>query len=324
MQLPDPASRFKDALTSLPRPGGNGYHPRLLGVANVGIRCGLRPAEVATAIRAYTPAGGRRVPDKEIAEAVAKARNECRGPSRRGAWQRQRWRPPRPVRPAEPTFDAKAFMAARIAEGDGIGEADIWEASPVRLDTPPEQDAGMLLRALFAPDDVLYIGGTWGRTVKRVDEWLEQMETTGWVPPHVIPNPLTGMAGLTKDGRPSFRADGCVKSFRFAVAEFDGMSREDQVRFWWAVDLPVCALIDSGGKSLHAWIRVDGVQTAERWTELVENRLFRRYLVPLGCDAACRNEARLSRLPGHFRKEKGRWQKLLYLAPEGRAIHAST
>jgi len=213
-------------------------------------------------------------------------------------------------------------MAARIAEANGIGEVDIWEASPIRLDTAPAEDAGVLLRALYAPEDVLFIGDTLGRTVKRVNEWLKQMESAQWVPPHVIPNPLTGEIGRTKGGRPSYRADGCVKSFRFAVAEFDGMSREEQLRFWWAVDLPVCAWIDSGGKSLHAWIRIDGVETAEAWTEEVEELLFRRYLIPLGCDAACRNESRLSRLPGHFRKEKGRWQRLLYLAPEGRAIHA--
>lgn len=62
---------------------------------------------------------------------------------------------------------------------------------------------------------------------------------------------------------------------------------------------------------------------AAQWGELVEARLFGRYLIPLGCDAACRNEARLSRLPGHFRADKGQWQRLLYLSPEGRAIHAS-
>jgi len=213
-------------------------------------------------------------------------------------------------------------MAGRITEGDGIGEADIWEASPVRLDTAPAQDAVMLLQALYVPDDVLFIGGAFGRTVTRVGEWIKHIENVEWVPPHVIPNPLTGAIGMTKGGRPSFRADACVKSFRFAVAEFDDLSRDDQIRFWWAVELPICALIDSGGKSLHAWIRVDGVQTEARWTDLVERQLFGGYLVPLGCDAACRNEARLSRLPGHFRAEKGRWQRLLYLAPEGRPIHA--
>ena len=309
--------RFAAALSALPCPGGNGYHPRLLGAANIGIRAGIPPAEVAAALRAHTPAGGRRVPDREIADAVSKAALGRSGPpQRRGA---PRWRIPQPtVRP----FDAVGFMAARLAEGAVHGEADIWEASPVRLGTTCEQDTLLLLEALYTPGDVLFIGDRYERTVKTVAEWLADFRSGRPIPPHITPNPLTGETATTKDGRPSFRADACVKTFRFAVAEFDGMSLEDQLRFWWAVNLPVCALIDSGGKSLHAWIRIDGVETAEQWTDLVEGRLFGRWLVPLGCDAACRNEARLSRLPGHFRAEKWRWQRLLYLAPEGKAIHA--
>lgn len=212
-------------------------------------------------------------------------------------------------------------MAERLAEGAGREEMDIWEASPVRIATPPDQDAILLLESLYAPSDVLFMGDRYGRTVKTVAQWLAEFRAGRPIPPHMIPNPLTGQAAPTKDGRPSFRADACVKAFRFAVAEFDGMSREDQWRFWWAVNLPVCTLIDSGGKSLHAWIRIDGVETTEQWTDLVERKLFGRWLIPLGCDAACRNEARLSRLPGHFRAENGRWQRLLYLAPEGKAIH---
>ena len=310
--------RFSAALSTLPAPGGNGYHPRLLGVANIGIRSGLPPDEVAAAIRTHTPPGTRRVPDREIADAVGKAisgRADTPGP--RGV---PRWRAPRPA--ARP-FDAADFLAVRVADGDGFGEADILEASPIRIETPPEEDAALLLVALYEPTDVLYLGERYDSAVKTVAEWLAAFRAGRPLPPHIIPNPLNGQFGLTKDGRPSYRADACVSRFRFAVAEFDGMSRDDQLRFWWAVNLPVCALIDSGGKSLHAWIRIDGVKTAEQWTEFVEVRLFGRYLIPLGCDASCRNEARLFRLPGYLRTEKGRWQRLLYLAPEGRAIHAS-
>ena len=316
-------NHFHKALFSLPRPGGNGYHPRLLGVANVGIRAGLQPVDVAAAIRAHTPAGGRCVPDREIADAVHKAyrdqpavRRPWAGPRRPSI--RYRCQAPRP----EPQrFDAAAFMAARLAEGRDIREADIWEASPVRIETPPGQDAQLLLESLYAPGDVLFIGDQYGRTVKTVAEWLTVFRAGQPIPPHIIPNPLTGAAATTKDGRPSFRADACVKSFRFAVAEFDGLSREDQLSFWWAVNLPLCALIDSGGKSLHAWVRIDGIQAAEQWTRLVEDQLYGRYLVPLDCDAACRNEARLSRMPGHFRAEKKRWQRILFLAPEGRRVN---
>jgi hypothetical protein len=258
MRLPNPAARFAEALATLPRPGGNGYHPRLLGVANIGIRSGLPPSVVATALREHTPQSGRRVPDREIADAVNKAMDGRGVPPGRSALPR--WRPPRPARAAVKAFDAAAFLAARLTEGNGYGEADIWEASPIRLDWPPEQDAVEALARLYKPADVLFIGDTYGRTVKTVAEWLTDFRAGRPLPPHVIPNPVTGDIAMTKDGRPSFRADACVKSFRFAVAEFDGMSREDQLRFWWAVNLPVCALIDSGGKSLHAWIRIDGVR----------------------------------------------------------------
>ena len=310
---------FAAALSSLPRPGGNGYHPRLLGVANIGIRSGLSPDEVAAALRAHTPQGGRRVPDREIADAVTKAMDgRPNFPTRRRP--ARRWHTPCP---APKTFDVPTFMRRMQREADGIEEADIWAASPVRIDWPPEQDAIEILSRLYAPDDVLFIGDTYGRRVRTVADWMAHFRAGRPIPPHIIPNPLTGQAAPTKAGRPSLRADACVKSFRFAVAEFDGMSREDQLRFWWSINVPVCALIDSGGKSLHAWIRMDDIATTEMWTKLVEGEIFRRFLIPLGCDAACRNEARLSRLPGHFRTEKGRWQRILYLAQKGRAIHAS-
>ncbi len=317
----DSISRYQQRLGSLPPSGGGGCHPALLGCASLGARAGVSPEQICVDLRTHIH-GTRHVSDREIADAVNKASMDCHRPSGTTGRERPRWKASRSTQKAKPAFNADAFLAARIEEGKGIGEADIWEASPIRLDTSSEQDASVLLRALYAPDDVLFIGGTYGRTVKTVAEWLNHFGVGMPLPPHLIPNPLTGSVAQTKDGRPSMRADACVKAFRFAVAEFDGMSREDQLCFWWSVDLPVCALIDSGGKSLHAWIRIDGVESVSAWTTLVEEGLFMGYLIPLGCDAACRNEARLSRLPGHFRETKGRWQRLLYLAPEGRAIHA--
>jgi hypothetical protein len=53
------------------------------------------------------------------------------------------------------------------------------------------------------------------------------------------------------------------------VAEFDNLSREDQIRFWSAVKLPIVALIDSGGKSTHCWLEVSKlatVETFDQWT----------------------------------------------------------
>ncbi|MFC1451857.1 hypothetical protein ACFLSJ_00770 [Verrucomicrobiota bacterium] len=132
---------------------------------------------------------------------------------------------------------------------------------------------------------------------------------------------LTGDLGPTKNGGMSFRADSCIASFRFATVEFDSVPMDEQAAFWAGVDLPVAAIIDSGGKSLHGWVRVDRPDR-EAWEWDVEIGLFARRLVPLGVDAACRNEARLSRMPGFHRAETKRWQRLLYLAPNGRRVRA--
>jgi hypothetical protein len=118
-------------------------------------------------------------------------------------------------------------------------------------------------------------------------------------------------------GKLSKRGDSAVAGFLYAVAEFDGMDKADQLALWWGFrSAPIVALIDSGGKSIHAILRVD-CETRADWERDIEGNLFPSVLVPLGCDPACRNEARLSRLPGHFRRERNAWQRLLYLNPEG-------
>lgn len=302
---------FSEALRSLPKPGGGGYHSAVLGVANVGILCGHTPEEVFRAIRQHTRADGRRVPDREIAQAIEKAVRDCAG----AKWSSDN----KPAAPPPPFRDVGRVMRAIQSEGKGWTEADIWEASPVRIDWKPPEDAPHLLRALYRPEDSLFIGDRFDTRPRAVAEILASLEAGEPVPPHIIPNPLTGKPGPTKDGGESFRADSCVCAFRFAVAEFDELPRDAQIRFWAGVDLPVCALIDSGGKSIHGWIRIDGITSAEAWTREVEETLF-RFLVPLGVDKTCRNEARLSRLPGHYRTEKARWQRLLYLAPQGRRV----
>jgi hypothetical protein len=107
------------------------------------------------------------------------------------------------------------------------------------------------------------------------------------------------------------------------VVEFDQLDRGLQIAFWSAARLPIVALIDSGGKSVHAWIAVQelGVEvaTAEQWDAQIRRRLY-GLLTPMGADPACANPSRLSRLPGHYRAEKKTWQRVLWLSATGRPI----
>jgi hypothetical protein len=137
-------------------------------------------------------------------------------------------------------------------------------------------------------------------------------------------NPLSGEAAPKKDGDgDTYRGDGNVNDFRHCLVEFDDMTRADQIRFWSAAKLPIVALIDSGGKSIHAWLDVRKlftVTTSAQWDQHIKIGLYEKVLVPLGVDRACCNPSRLSRLPGCFREEHGKFQRLLWLSPVGREV----
>ncbi len=217
-----------------------------------------------------------------------------------------------------PKVDGTKLLAGIVERGADFTEAELWESSPVRIDWTPEQDAVEVLRRLYQPTDRLFIGTRYDTGVEyvlTVADWLKRFERGAKLPEHIIPNPLTGEQGLTKEGKPSYRADDCVAQFRFAVVEFDEMRRDQQIRFWAGVKLPVVALLDSAGKSVHGWIKINAVNTAD-WQRRVEGNLF-AMLTAIGADKACKNEARLSRMPGHYRTEKQRWQRVLYLNPTG-------
>jgi len=62
------------------------------------------------------------------------------------------------------------------------------------------------------------------------------------------------------------------------------------------------------------------VSTADEWDSQIRERLYKRVLTPLGVDSTCSNQSRLSRLPGHFRAEKKKMQKILWLSNEGQKL----
>lgn len=306
-------ARYNEALKNMPSPGG-GCHAYLLTVANYGIMSGLDAEQIFLDVRQSVPSGTRRIPDKEIHDAIRKALSDHDG----GAYTPK-------ARPAPIVNDGKAALQKIINQGKITSETDLWEASPIRLWEDPQGDPVLLLETLFKPDEPVFIGEPYDAdTIRTAGEWIDHFHYGGKTAPHIILNPLTGTSSPTKTGdKTTLRGDGNVNAYRHAMAEFDGLSREDQIRFWSAVKLPIVCLIDSGGKSIHGWIdaqKLAQVETPEQWVTEIKGRLYDRLLVPLGIDAACSNPARLSRLPGHFREEKQAWQRLLWLSPEGRSI----
>jgi len=313
--------RYHDALRTIPAPGAGCLpcHPYLLSVSNLGILAGQAPEKVFIDIRNAIPSGRRKVPDNEILKTVQKAFAD----KQRGTFTPQ----PRP----EPVVrDGKVALQKIINQSKIEDPVDLWEASPIRLLNDPTADAVLLLKTLYEPNDLIFIGdrynrGIIGQTIRAVADWIDYFQDGGATSPFIIINPLTGEPAPTKgSATETLRGDLCVKDFRYCLVEFDNLNHEDQIKFWAAVKMPICALIDSGNKSIHAWIAVQSlakVETLEQWQSEIKIRLYERILRPLGVDMTCSNPARLSRLPGHWRNKKAEnIQRILWLSPEGKPL----
>ncbi len=309
--------RYQEALKEIPPPVC-GCHTSLLSVANLGAIAGISAQEIFEGIRQNIPEGSRRIFNREIQAAINKAMADHIG----GTFT------PRP-RPLSTVRNGKEALQNIINQGYISGEADLWECSPYRLWGEPKDDSTLLLSTFFDEKEYVFIGeryqsGIIGDTIRTVGEWITHFENGGKTAPHIIVNPLTGLPAPKENGDgETYRGNNNISAYRYCLVEFDNLSREEQIKFWTVIKLPIVSLIDSGGKSIHGWLdaqKLAEVRTKKQWQTEIEGRLYDRILAPLGVDTACANSARLSRLPGHFREEKGKYQRLLWIAPEGRPI----
>ncbi|MBG9737107.1 AAA family ATPase [Paenibacillus alvei] len=94
-----------------------------------------------------------------------------------------------------------------------------------------------------------------------------------------------------------------VSDFRYALVESDTMDIEKQNAIMRELDLPIAVMVYSGGKSIHAIVRIDAANYDE-----YRKRVDYLYNVckknGLNIDNQNRNPSRLSRMPGVERKEK--------------------
>ncbi len=113
--------KYQSRLASIPAPG-DGCHPALLAIANLGLIAGLSAERMFLDIRNHIPNGQRQVPDREIWDAINKALAEHGS----GTFIPQ----PR----TEPVVkDRSAALRKIIDQAKITTEVDLWESSPIRL-----------------------------------------------------------------------------------------------------------------------------------------------------------------------------------------------
>jgi hypothetical protein len=139
-----------------------------------------------------------------------------------------------------------------------------------------------------------------------------------------LANPVSGLEYPNpRTGKTSRRSEESVTRWKFALLESD----EADPRIWLGAlaktTLPVSAIYSSGGRSVHALIRVPGSGTGmsalsgptskaewDAWARAQKATLAR-----IGADPKALTAVRLTRLPQQYRPEKGALQKLLYVNP---------
>ena len=141
------------------------------------------------------------------------------------------------------------------------------------------------------------------RTGKREGVWFLSNPVTG----EYVPDGKTN-----KDGTPhlSRRSWHTVTAWRYMVLESDKANTDHWLAALAQMPLPIAAIYTSGGRSIHALIRINA-DSKEHWDSIANE--LKPMLITLGADRAAITAVRLTRLPCCRREEKDAMQTLLYL-----------
>lgn len=120
------------------------------------------------------------------------------------------------------------------------------------------------------------------------------------------------------NGELSRRAGPNVTTWRYLLLEHDpeeGADKAERYRLWLSflcqLAMPIASIVTSGGKSIHALVKLEDYQAKTHFDAMRE--AAKHYLVPFGMDPGAVTGVRLTRLPGCLRGQA--MQRLLYLNP---------
>ena len=219
--------------------------------------------------------------------------------------------------PEKVEFDPEALAAVA---GDFRPRLD-WFASRSYAD-PALLDSGEYLALLYSGEKVLIFSDD--RSQGQALWPDEPIPSAGKRGMWYLANPVDGREYPNpRTGKLSRRSEESVTRWKFALLESD----EADPRIWLGAlaksQLPISAIYSSGGRSVHALIRVPGPGTGmaalsgpsskEEWDAWARSQ--KAPLARLGADPKALTAVRLTRLPQQYRAEKGALQKLLYVSP---------
>jgi hypothetical protein len=225
--------------------------------------------------------------------------------------------------PGEPIIAIESIL-----NGFRCSEIDLHSLSAIKPPEKSEEQSIALLQNLYEPSERINIitdyvlknpqkacPKGYGVTLER-DALIRSLRING-----VFESAAGGWIRMNPvDGRGV--ADVNVTCFRYLLIESDCIPFDIAVSLLVKLPLPIAAIISSGGRSPHAWIRIDAKNKLDYEAQAL--RILSQ-LATLGFDQSNKNPSRLSRLAGATRQigaQRDGIQRLLYLnnQPVWRAI----
>jgi len=309
--------RAESYLAAIPAPG-EGSRNDGLNRAAFAVRERFPGVGESDFARLMTEWSGRMIPPLSNGEITTTIRSAWNGAANRGTVGAKATAP-------RASHNGRASaQRARSSQPDPLRSPPAASYEVPELDCLPDavpHGAVELLRAAFSPDEGVRIAQGRidehdGREVPKDEgavftaaQWIQMMETKGG--PNGLWSSSRG-AGVfigINPMKPGGAKDADVSSYRHALLEIDvGLSPVQQYALWIAAEIPCAAIISSGGKSVHAWVRIEAVDRRE-YDERVT--FLHQHFAAYGVDAKNKNPSRFSRLPDS--KRGARRQELLAL-----------
>jgi hypothetical protein len=207
--------------------------------------------------------------------------------------------------------DKPAGHLIQSLAGMGIDLTRVTFKRPTPTSVPGASEFQKFLSSAFAATEVVCICEQVeeGRPLTSgsflpVEDWIKRFDS----PDSILfrPDRAEGVYVRINPFKPNLYSgsDNDVSAYRHVLVEFDDKPKAEQEKLLRDSGLPISVLIDSGGKSIHGWVRVDAPSRKE-W----DARRDLIYSSIPGIDPKNKNPSRFSRLPGAWRGESQ--QKLL-------------
>lgn len=236
----------------------------------------------------------------------------------------------------KPKFDLAKLKLFANGCREPIDRVWLAERSPLRVEWGNRPGLALdVLSFLFRPEDLVLLFkrqwsqgdfGVWRNTGLRLGRERNIRAVRSEIPTEsnagmlLMACPVDGQWRIKpgqyeKDGKPKWtrRSASCVTRFPYLVLESDGAPEDLWLRALVQMELRIAAIFSSGGKSVHALIRVDARSKAEFDAC---GQVVAAVLTGIGADPMALKGLPMSRVPGIKRIETGRVQELWYLDPD--------